>query len=74
MWNSKGNGVFLYKKRKAHCYYLYLHDIKTPLSAIKLYAKALSRNLYNSKEKEKEVAENINRKADEIEAFLIQIM
>lgn len=50
------------------------HDIKTPLSAIKLYAKALSRNLYNSKEKEKEVAENINRKADEIEAFLIQIM
>ena len=29
------------------------HDIKTPLSAIKLYSKALSRNLYDSDEKGK---------------------
>lgn len=50
------------------------HDIKTPLSAIKLYAKALSKNLYTDKERQKEVAENINEKADEIESFLNQII
>lgn len=50
------------------------HDIKTPLSAIKLYAKALSKNLYDSPEKQKEIAENINAKADEIEEFVSQII
>lgn len=50
------------------------HDIKTPLSAIKLYAKALSKNLYTDKERQKEVAENINGKADEIESFVNQII
>lgn len=50
------------------------HDIKTPLSAIKLYAKALSKNLYDNTEKQKEIAENINSKADEIESFVSQII
>ncbi len=50
------------------------HDIKTPLSAIKLYAKALSRGLYPEKEKQLEIAENINEKADEIERFVSQIV
>lgn len=50
------------------------HDIKTPLSAIKLYAKALSKNLYDNTEKQKEIAENINSKADEIENFVSQII
>lgn len=50
------------------------HDIKTPLSAIKLYSKALSKNLYDSPEKQKEIAENINAKADEIEEFVSQII
>lgn len=40
------------------------HDIKTPLSAIKLYSRALSKGLYANKEKQLEIAENINAKAD----------
>lgn len=45
------------------------HDIKTPLSAIKLYAKALpeSRNLA-------EISEKINGNADKIEAFVNDII
>lgn len=50
------------------------HDIKTPLSAIKLYSKALSKGLYADKEKQLEIAENINSKADEIEEFVSQII
>ena len=50
------------------------HDIKTPLSAIKLYSKALSRGLYSDKEKQLEIADNINSKADEIESFVSQIV
>lgn len=50
------------------------HDIKTPLSAIKLYAKALERNLYEIKEKQTEIAENINKKADEIGEFVSEIV
>ncbi len=50
------------------------HDIKTPLSAIKLYSKALSKGLYADKEKQHEIAENINAKADEIEGYVSQII
>ncbi|MGN0607952.1 MAG: sensor histidine kinase [Oscillospiraceae bacterium] len=50
------------------------HDIKTPLSAIKLYSKALSKGLYDSPEKQLEIAENINIKADEIESYVSQII
>ncbi len=50
------------------------HDIKTPLSAIKLYAKALSKGLYPEKEKQLEIADNINEKADEVERFVSQIV
>lgn len=50
------------------------HDIKTPLSAIKLYAKALERNLYDTREKQTQIAENINKKADEIESFVCEIV
>lgn len=50
------------------------HDIKTPLLAIKLYAKALSKGLYKSHEKQLEIAENINTKADEIEDYISQIV
>ncbi|MBQ8924619.1 MAG: HAMP domain-containing histidine kinase [Lachnospiraceae bacterium] len=49
------------------------HDIKTPLSAIKLYAKSLSKGLYKDKEKQTEVAENINDKADEIESYVTEL-
>ena len=45
------------------------HDLKTPLAAIKLYAKAISNNLYHDEEKRRSAAENINVKADEIERY-----
>lgn len=50
------------------------HDIKTPLAAIKLYTKALSKGLYTDKKKQLEIVENINKKADEIEDFITQII
>lgn len=50
------------------------HDIKTPLSAIKLYSKALSKELYESREKQLEIAESINDKADEIDGYVSQII
>ncbi len=50
------------------------HDIKTPLSAIKLYAKALSRNLYKDEAKKIEIAGNIDEKVDEIEGYISDIV
>ena len=50
------------------------HDIKTPLSAIKLYAKALEKHLYDSPKKQEEIAGRINAKADEIEKFVSQVI
>lgn len=50
------------------------HDIKTPLSAIKLYSKALSKGLYDSREKQIDIAESIGAKADEIEGYVFQII
>ena len=50
------------------------HDIKTPLSAIKLYSAALSKNLYSDAEKQRKIAENINEKADEIEGYVSRII
>lgn len=50
------------------------HDIKTPLSAIKLYSKALIRNLYDSDEKRTEIAVKIGEMADKIEGFVSDII
>lgn len=50
------------------------HDIKTPLSAIKLYSKALSKNLYKDEAKKVEIIENIGVKVDEIEGFISEIV
>lgn len=50
------------------------HDIKLPLSAIKLYSKALEKRLYEGEDKQQEIAQSINRKADEIEGFVSQIV
>lgn len=49
------------------------HDIKTPLSAIKLNAKALARGLYKDEEKRRAAAKSINTRADEIERFVSEI-
>lgn len=50
------------------------HDIKTPLSAIKLYSKALSSNLYKDENKKIEVAKSIDAKVDEIEGYISEIV
>ncbi|MBR1750681.1 MAG: HAMP domain-containing histidine kinase [Ruminococcus sp.] len=50
------------------------HDIKTPLSAIKLSSQALSRGLYSDEKKRRETAASIGKKADEIESYLGQII
>ncbi len=50
------------------------HDIKTPLSAIHLYAQALSRNLYQDEGKKQEMARGIQEKAAEIEAYVSEIV
>jgi len=49
------------------------HDIKTPLAAIKLNAKALARGLYKDEKKRRAAAESINTRADEIERFVSEI-
>lgn len=49
------------------------HDIKTPLSAIKLYASALFKGLYKEEDKQREIALCINKKADEIERFVSEL-
>lgn len=50
------------------------HDIKTPLSAVKLYSKALSKGLYTDTDKQREAAESINSKADEIEGYVAEMI
>ena len=49
------------------------HDIKTPLSAIKLNAKALAKGLYKDEERRCAAALSINTRADEIEKFVSEI-
>ncbi len=50
------------------------HDIKTPLSAIKLSSQALARGLYTDPERQRETAENISANAAEIERLTDEIM
>ena len=49
------------------------HDIKTPLSAIKINAKALARGLYKDGEKRRAAVLSINTRADEIERLVSEI-
>lgn len=62
------------KKEKKTMLLSLSHDIKTPLSAIKLYSKALSSGIYKEPQKQLEVYESINTKADEIEKLVSEIM
>lgn len=73
MEQQKEHELALQKEKKTLLLSL-SHDIKTPLSAIKLYAKALSKNLYVETQKQQEVADKINEKADEIEGYVSQII
>ena len=50
------------------------HDLKTPLSEIKLYSQALSKELYPDRNKQIEIANRIGEKTDEIEGYVSQII
>ena len=50
------------------------HDIKTPVSAIKLYSAALKKNLYKDENKIQEVGEKIEKNAGEIEEYISKIV
>lgn len=70
---SKQSELELQKDKKTMLMSL-SHDIKTPLSAIKLSAKALERGLYNDPEKQSETAGRIAANADEIEKLVNELM
>lgn len=70
---QRQRGLELQKEKKTLLLSL-SHDIKTPLSVIKLYAKALSKNLYPNEETQREIAESINEKANEIEDYVSRII
>jgi len=50
------------------------HDIKTPLSSIELYAKALAENLYDTEEKKDEALQGIARNVKEIKGYVNEIV
>ena len=50
------------------------HDIKTPLSAIKLYSKALKENVYETEEKRIEALNGIDKNVKEIEKHVSDIV
>lgn len=50
------------------------HDIKTPLSAIELYSKALSEDLYDTMEKKDEALQGIARNVKEIKKYVEEIV
>ncbi|MDO5126278.1 MAG: HAMP domain-containing sensor histidine kinase [Eubacteriales bacterium] len=70
---AKERELFMVKEKKVLLLSL-SHDIKTPLSAIKLYGKAFEKNLYRDEEKKQQVARGICEKADEIEAYISKIV
>ncbi|MBQ7201569.1 MAG: HAMP domain-containing histidine kinase [Eubacterium sp.] len=49
------------------------HDIKTPLSAIELYEKALSSGLYDTPDKQKQAYDGIRKNAEELHRYIDEI-
>ena len=71
--DSKAKELRLLKEKKLLLLSI-SHDIKIPLSAIKLYAKALKENIYDSAQKRQEAATQIETHAKEIENFVKDIV
>lgn len=63
-----------YQKEKKTLILSLSHDIKTPLSAIKLYARALKDNLYDTEEKKMAVVDGISKNTLEIEHYVNEIV
>lgn len=63
-----------YQKEKKTLILSLSHDIKTPLSAIKLYSKALEDNLYTNEEKRTQAIRGIIKNTNEIEHYVSEIV
>lgn len=50
------------------------HDIKTPLSSIELYAKALAEDLYDTRDKRDEALQGITKNVKEIKKYIDEIV
>lgn len=70
---SKGKALKLEKEKKLMLLSI-SHDIKIPLSAIKLYAKALRDEIYTTKEQRDNAASQIESHVWEIEEFVTKIV
>lgn len=62
-----------YQKEKKTMLLSLSHDIKTPLSAIQLYTKALSEGIYESDEEKENAYNGILSKTDEIKNYVDEI-
>ena len=62
-----------YQKEKKTLLLSLSHDIKTPLSAIQLYTKALSEGIYTSEEEKANAYNGILSKTDEIKNYVDEI-
>lgn len=70
---SRGKALKLEKEKKLLLLSI-SHDIKIPLSAIKLYARALREEVYQTEEKRLHAASQIENHAQEIEEFVQKIV
>ena len=70
--DNKEKELALHKERKTLILSL-SHDIKTPLSSIELYTKALSENLYDTEEKRAAALSGIKRNVGEIKGYVNEI-
>ena len=62
-----------YQKEKKTLVLSLSHDIKTPLSAIELYTKALKEGIYDSEEKKREALDGILKNTEEIKRYAGEI-
>lgn len=70
--SNKEKELALQKEKKTLILSL-THDIRTPLSAIRLYAKALAENLYTTEEQRVEACQGIEKNVKEIEEYVNEI-
>ena len=70
--SNKEKELALQKEKKTLILSL-THDIRTPLSAIRLYAKALAENLYTTGEQRVEACQGIEKNVKEIEEYVNEI-
>ncbi|MEE1248244.1 MAG: HAMP domain-containing sensor histidine kinase [Lachnospiraceae bacterium] len=71
--DSKAKELKLLKEKKLLLLSI-SHDIKIPLSAIKLYTKALKEDIYDTEEKKREAVTQIEVHTNEIESFVKEIV